>query len=94
MVVFKSNDCDKFNQSVTYLINGRHEFHFRIIAEIVPVTLSLDKDVVEFRFPEESTEMFTTSIVKLTNNGNAPAKFKWIVPEESYFTVEPIAGEV
>ena len=72
------------------MINGRHEFVFRVMAEVVPVTLQLDQEIIEFRFPEESTEMFTTNILKLTNNGNATAKFKWKVPEESFFTVDPM----
>jgi len=67
---------------------------FRVLAKVVPVTLSLDKTNIEFRFGEESSEMYTTEILKLTNNGNATAHFKWKLPEECNFTIDPIEGSV
>ena len=38
--------------------------------------------------------MYTTEILKLTNNGNATAHFKWKLPEECNFTIDPIEGSV
>jgi len=73
--VFSSNDIDKYNQAITYVINGKHEFMFRVIAEVVLVTLNVDKREMEFRFAEDSHEMFTSEILTLSNDGNAPASF-------------------
>lgn len=93
-VVFSSNEIDKYNQAITYVINGKHEFLFRVIAEVVPVTLNVDRKEIEFRFPEDSHEMFTSEILILSNNGNAAASFTWIIPNESFFTVDPMKGKV
>jgi len=38
--------------------------------------------------------MYTTEILKLTNNGNATAHFKWKLPEECNFTIDPLEGSV
>jgi hypothetical protein len=38
--------------------------------------------------------MFTSEILILSNNGNAAASFTWIIPNESFFTVDPMKGKV
>jgi len=60
--VFSSNDCDKFNQAIVYRINGNttSEFMFRILAEVVPVAIEVDREEIEFRFSDESHAMITS----------------------------------
>jgi len=50
---------------------------FRVKAEIVPVTLRVSRDNIDFKFAEDSTEMQTTEIITLTNDGNSTALFNW-----------------
>lgn len=38
--------------------------------------------------------METHEIVRITNNGNAPGKFKWSHTEKQIFTAHPDEGEV
>jgi hypothetical protein len=38
--------------------------------------------------------METSEVIKVTNNGNAPGKFKWNLAEKQIFTVLPEEGEV
>lgn len=38
--------------------------------------------------------METSEILRLTNNGNAEAKFKWITSEKKLFYVKPEEGVV
>ena len=33
--------------------------------------------------------MFTTEIVKVLNEGNAPGRFKWLLKDKGIFTVHP-----
>ena len=76
-MVFQSSDIDKFNQVVVYRINGNtaSEFMFRVLAEVIPVKIEVDREEIDFRFSEESHAMYTTEIVRLTNNGNAAASY-------------------
>ena len=50
---------------------------FRIIAEVVPVNLKVSRDNIDFRFAEDSYEMFTIETITLKNEGNAAATFNW-----------------
>ena len=50
---------------------------FRIIAEVVPVNLKVSRDNIDFRFSEDSIEMWTKELITLTNDGNASAHFNW-----------------
>jgi hypothetical protein len=68
---------------------------FRVIADIVPVNLKVSRDNIDFRFAEDSYEMFTTEMITLTNEGNAAAKFNWQFPDmKCFFTVQPMEGVV
>ncbi len=95
-MVFSSNDCDKFNQAVVYRINGNttSEFMFRILAEVVPVCIEVDREEIDFNFSEDSHAMYTSQIVNLTNDGNAAAKYEWKIPEECAFKLEKQKGQV
>lgn len=42
-------------------------------------------------FSDEKNEMTVSEIIRVTNNGNAPGKFKWI-GEKGVFIIEPEEG--
>ena len=45
-------------------------------------------------FTDDNVEMTTKEIVKLTNNGNAPGKFKWNTNNSKIFSITPDEGIV
>lgn len=49
---------------------------------------------MKLTFTEDNAEMETSEILRLTNNGNAEAKFRWITSEKKIFTVKPEEGVV
>jgi len=63
------------------VINGRHNFDFMITAQIEPVSLELSKTAFKFQFPEDSLNLEVTETMRVTNSGNATAKYKWLMSE-------------
>ena len=47
----------------------------------------MNRTQIKFGFNEDNNEMETAEIVRLTNNGNAEAKYKWITTEKKIFYV-------
>jgi len=45
-------------------------------------------------FTDDNVEMTTKEVIKLTNNGNAPGKFKWQMNNSKNFTITPEEGVV
>lgn len=60
------------------MINNKHSFDFLVVAQIEPVQLELSKNNFKFQFPDDSISLECTETLKLTNSGNATAKFKWL----------------
>jgi hypothetical protein len=79
---------------VKYIINEKHIFEFLVTANIDPVQLDLSKQSLKFSFAEDNIEMETNEVIRISNNGNAPGKFKWILTEKQIFTASPEEGEV
>lgn len=75
-VVINCPSPKNFREKVTYIINGFHTFNFIVNAEVIPVDLEPSKTVMNFKFKEDSLEMYTTDVVNLKNTGNSPAGFK------------------
>lgn len=75
-VVVNSPVPKVIRERVGYTINGAHNFHFFVHAEVVPVDLEVARPVVNFKFREESLELTTVETVTLKNNGNSPAHFR------------------
>ena len=73
-------------------LNFKHRF--LVCAQIEPVKLELSRTNIKLAFSETNMEMETTEVIKVNNNGNAPGKFKWDVPNNSVFTIKPERGEV
>jgi len=76
------------------MINGQHRFQIYVIAEVIKVDLKLDRTSIEFIFKDTNSKMYTEEILKLTNNYNARAKFKFEVPEDCVFQASPVEGFV
>jgi len=82
-----------YAQSVTYLINEKHIFDFNVLADVVPVSLDVNKDDVLFEF---STDNFGDTVQEkllLSNPNSQPAEFHWENSSKA-FTVEPAHGVV
>ena len=67
---------------------------FRVLAEVIPVKIEVDREEIDFRFSEESRVMYTTEVIKLTNHGNAAAEYEWRFMEGSPFSIEKMKGQV
>lgn len=93
-VVICSKGLGQVKQNIKYIINERHIFELMVTAQIDPVALELSKQSIKFTFAEDNIELETNETLKLTNHGNAPAKFKWMHTERKIFTVVPEEGEV
>lgn len=65
-----------------------------VVAKICAVELELSKKEFKLQFNEDSLSMEATETLKLTNNGNATAKFKWTLSESKVFNVSIAEGEV
>lgn len=91
-IVFCSQTVKLFNAPITYYINDR-PFNFLVQAQADPVSLELNKKKLTFVFPDDSIEMQHTEKVKLTNFGNADAKFKW-TNASHIFEPKPMEGIV
>jgi hypothetical protein len=61
---------------------------------IDPVQIDMSKLTLKFTFAEDNTDMETSETIKLTNNGNAPGKFKFLLSDKRVFTTSPEEGEV
>ena len=88
-VTFFSRVEQDYCQSFNYVINGLHTYKLSLQAEVQPITLNLEKDLVEFSFSSDSMERSTFENVKITNPGNATATFTSNVPRSSAFSVDP-----
>ena len=65
-----------FQQSFNYRINGHHTYNITVAAEVVPISVELSQDLVEFQFPESSTETYLTKTFIVKNTGNSVANFQ------------------
>ncbi|CAD8117028.1 unnamed protein product [Paramecium sonneborni] len=93
-VCVKSRQLGQLKSHLKYIINEKHIFEIQISATIEKVFLEMSRQQVKLTFTEDNTEMETIEILRLTNNGNADAKFKWITSDKKTFTVKPEDGIV
>lgn len=63
-------------------------------ATIDPVKLELSKTSLKFAFLEDNIELETSETIRITNDGNAAGRFKWIHAEKRIFQASPEDGEV
>jgi len=80
-----------YEETVTYFINGIHQYFFDIKAQVVPVSLNLSRDDVFFSFGPENWEPFVSEIVEVSNPNSYPAEFSW-EGENAAFSISPLHG--
>nr|CAD7416634.1 unnamed protein product [Timema poppensis] len=78
---------------MNYVINGNHSFEVTISAEVVKKTLLLSPTELSFDTTDLAFQTRCMS-VSLTNSLQSYTKFRWEVPENSTFSVQPMTGEV
>lgn len=98
-VVLMSAKKQRIVTSIKYLINGKYEFNFRVVAEVEPAVLELALSdatsslatalFLYFRFDDENLEESLTKPVNVFNRCGAPTKFTWTTAADSNFSVEP-----
>ena len=76
------------------MVNDRHNFKFNVQAEVVPITLQLSQQEIQFRFSQDSLEPMCTERIKLKNPGNAPCTYKWSSGRGGVFMASPKSGTV
>jgi hypothetical protein len=91
-VGFYSGECKEFSSTVTYIINERHKFQFKVTAEVVKVRLEIEKTSLEFKFSEDNHQMFTSEKLSILNPGNAPANYEFRIGRNSLFEFDPRIG--
>ncbi len=91
-VGFYSGECKEFSSTVTYVINERHNFQFKVTAEVVKVRLEIEKTSLEFKFSEDNHQMFTSEKLSILNPGNAPANYEFRIGRNSLFEFDPRIG--
>ena len=65
-----------------------------MVANIELVKIEVSKPLLKMGFTDDNVEMTTKEVIKLTNNGNAPGKFKWQMNNSKNFTITPEEGVV
>ncbi|CAD8106047.1 unnamed protein product [Paramecium primaurelia] len=89
-----SKQLGMFKSHLKYIINEKHIFELQVQAMVEKVFLEMSRQQLKLSFTEDNAEMETSEILRLTNNGNAEAKFKWITSEKKLFYVKPEEGVV
>jgi hypothetical protein len=90
-LIFTPKHEQTFERTVNYVINGHHTFKFTVSAEVIPITVDLSRNEIDFKFGEKNLDFAVTEVVTLTNPGNAIANFAWMVKGGS-FGVSPESG--
>jgi hypothetical protein len=93
-IELSSHEQQVFNQTISYIINDKHHFKLKVIADIIPVNLMLSKTYLKFMFNDDTLDMVTSEKIQIENRGNAKGYFKWLTSEHSVFKITPISGKV
>lgn len=88
---FQSDKVQGFRKSISYTINGKHNYTFNALCEVVPVALETDKEQLFFQFTGDNTTFKVTEKIQLTNPSNVLVDF-WFTIEDENFTVSPSKG--
>eukprot|EP01135_Chromosphaera_perkinsii_P012039 Nk52_evm2s2578 gene=Nk52_evmTU2s2578 len=94
-LTFKSTIQQKFNNTVTYTINGRHIYHMIVNAEVIPVDLKVSERELHFHFAPENSESSMVRVVKLGNPNNCIANYSWeALTPSNVFSIRPLSGSI
>ncbi|XP_077977423.1 cilia- and flagella-associated protein 47-like [Glandiceps talaboti] len=97
-LIFESNTKGRFQRNVTYTVNGYHQDHVIVFAEVVPVALQLSTTTLALKpTPGMPAEAGLRDVIVLKNKRNYPAEFTWqpILGERgTAFSIRPATGTV
>lgn len=90
-VVLHSAQQATLKKQVPYVINGQHQFHFEVQAEIVPVNFSVSREDIHFAFAPDNFENTVTESLLIHNPNNHSISFWW-EGGNSNFALSPMKG--
>jgi hypothetical protein len=64
-------------RTIQYTINGHHNCHLSIAAQVVPIDIQLSRNVLEFRFAPDAVLPEIKEFITLQNKSNARAEFSF-----------------
>ena len=76
-IYFSSKTICKYKKTFTWTINGIHVYKVIVIAEVVPIELTISTHHLQMFFPDDSYNSTLTEDVIVNNPGNAVAEFLW-----------------
>lgn len=98
-VVLMSVKKQHITSVIKYVLNGKYEFNFMILAEVEPAVLelsvptasefSLNMPFLFFKFDETNLSESVSREIVISNKCTADTKFTWVLPQDSNYTVDP-----
>jgi hypothetical protein len=76
-IQFICREVGKYKKTFGWSINDRHSLKVTVIAEVIPIELTLDTHQLTMEFSNESLEKSQTEKIIMTNPGNAIAEYVW-----------------
>lgn len=96
-IYFTCREVGKYKKTLTYTINDQHVCKVSVIADVVPIEVTLDKEKLILEFHPESLDKSTSQQITMKNPGNSPAEFLWgfqrgykIIPEQGVISPNQI----
>lgn len=80
-------------RTVEYIINTKHRFAFEVSAEVVPVSVNLSADRLDFGFDADNYESFVTEHVKIANPNSHPVEFS-VASSSAAYVPMPSGGMI
>lgn len=92
-IVLSSDRSQKFQRSIHYIINNDLLYSVNILADIVPIDVSVSPELLVFEFPEDYARPYLKQFLTLQNNSNSFAEFAWS-GFDSVFTTHNSSGTI
>ena len=92
-IIISSDTPQKFNRPIQYIVNNDLVYSVNVVANIVPINVSLTPDVLVFEFPEDYARPYVKQFVTLENKSTATAEFSWS-GFDSVFTNHNLQGSI
>ncbi|OHT01690.1 hypothetical protein TRFO_31385 [Tritrichomonas foetus] len=76
-IILHHDTPELFSKQFEYTINNDLTYSVNVNAEIVPIELTVEPEVLHFQFDDGYAQPYIKQFVKLRNNSNSTAEFKW-----------------
>ena len=98
-IIVYSNTVRKNIYPVKYIINYKHSFKVKVVAEIILVKLELQNSLNKFAYrndklDKDKVDMNITQKLRFFNGGNAPAEVRWDEVKEKAFQIVPMRDTI